>query len=63
MGGRSGRGATFPPVTRLPEFDVAGFVAAVDAERSRRGLGWYELADELWQQSARLNAEREDHPI
>jgi hypothetical protein len=46
-----------------PTFDVAAFAGALDAERRSRGLGWYELADELWQQSAQLNAEREDHPI
>jgi hypothetical protein len=26
-------------------------------------MGWYDLADELWDQSAQLNAEREDHPL
>lgn len=41
----------------LAEFDCAAFFAALDAEREVRGLGWYELADELWDQSAALNAE------
>jgi hypothetical protein len=26
-------------------------------------MGWYEVADELWDQSAQLNAERDDHPL
>jgi hypothetical protein len=52
-----------PRVTAVPGFDVAAFVAAFDTERQRRGLGWYAFADELWQQSAQLNAERGDHPI
>jgi len=57
------RADTLPPVTALPVFDFAAFVAAFDTERRDRGLGWYEFADELWQQSSELNAERGDHPI
>ncbi len=45
-----------------PVFDFAAFFSAVDAERDRRGLGWYDVADELWEQSEQLNAERDDHP-
>ncbi len=26
-------------------------------------MGWYDLADQLWDQSAHLNAERGDHPL
>ena len=26
-------------------------------------MGWYDLASQLWDQSARLNAERGDHPL
>lgn len=44
-------------------FDFPAFVAALDSERGRRGLGWYDIADELWEQSEQLNAEREDHPL
>jgi hypothetical protein len=44
-------------------FDFDAFFAALDAERRERGLGWYELADELWAQSAGLNARRNDHPL
>ena len=45
-------------------FDVAEFFAAFDRARAHRGLGWYELADELWQQSSELNVQRaDDHPL
>ena len=45
-------------------FDFDMFAVALHRERERRGLGWYELADELWEQSAELNSHRpEDHPL
>ncbi|HUC25980.1 MAG TPA: hypothetical protein VMA73_25020 [Streptosporangiaceae bacterium] len=47
----------------LPVFDFAAFFAAFDGKRRDRGLGWYEFADELWQQSSELNAQRMDHPL
>ncbi|MFL6109061.1 MAG: helix-turn-helix domain-containing protein [Marmoricola sp.] len=48
----------------LPSFDCAAMYAALDGEREKRGLGWYELADELWEQSEALNADRpKDHPL
>jgi hypothetical protein len=48
----------------LPAFDMDAFYTALDDRRRERGLGWYELADELWDQSADLNALREnDHPL
>lgn len=47
----------------VPVFDFAAFFTAVDTERRNRGLGWYDVADDLWQQSEKLNAEREDHPL
>lgn len=50
-------------MTALPVFDFAAFFGAFDAERRGRGLGWYEFAEELWQQSAELNAQRADHPL
>jgi hypothetical protein len=56
-------GGTLPGVSALPVFDFAAFVAAFDARRRDRGLGWYEFADELWQQSSELNAQRMDHPL
>lgn len=50
-------------MAKLPAFDFAAFVAAVDRARGSRGVSWYELADELWDQSADLNADRTDHPL
>jgi hypothetical protein len=48
----------------LPVFDCGALFAALDAARRDRGLNWYELADELWDQSADLNAHRQaDHPL
>jgi hypothetical protein len=50
-------------VDALATFDFAAFFAAVDEARRDRHMGWFDLADELWDQSADLNAERGDHPI
>jgi hypothetical protein len=47
----------------LPDFDCGALFSALDSQRCDRGLGWYDLADELWQQSCGLNAQRADHPI
>lgn len=48
----------------LPTFDIDAFYAALDTQRRERGLGWYDLADELWEQSEELNAQRpDDHPL
>jgi hypothetical protein len=44
-------------------FDFAEFISAVDSERRARGMRWYDLADALWEQSADLNAHRNDHPL
>jgi len=53
-----------PEATRvLPTFDSGALFGALDAQRLDRGLGWYELADELWRQSSDLNARRADHPL
>lgn len=47
-----------------PVFDCGALFGALDAQRRDLGLGWYELADELWQQSSDLNAQRgSDHPL
>ena len=48
---------------RLARFDFDAFFGALDAARREHGLGWYELAGELWEQSAELNAHRDDHPL
>lgn len=47
----------------LATFDFAAFFAAVQAARRDRDIDWYDLAGELWDQSARLNSERNDHPL
>ena len=45
-------------------FDCGALYRALDEQRVSRGLGWYELAGLLWDQSADLNARREDdHPL
>lgn len=43
-----------------PVFDFAAFASAFNAERSARGLNWFEFADQLWDQSADLNLQRPD---
>jgi hypothetical protein len=50
-------------VQPLPVFDCDALFSALDAQRRDRQLGWYELADGLWQQSSDLNAQRTDHPL
>ena len=47
----------------LPVFDCGALFSALDAQRRDRGLDWYTLAGELWQQSSELNAQRTDHPL
>jgi hypothetical protein len=47
-----------------PVFDCGALFEALDVRRRDRGLGWYELADQLWQQSSELNEQRGgDHPL
>jgi len=48
------------PEPDLAVFDFTAFVDAFDTERQARGLGWYEFAEELWDQSIDLNARRPD---
>ena len=50
-------------VDALATFGFAAFFAAVDDARRDRHMGWCDLAGELWNQSAQLNAERDDHPL
>lgn len=47
----------------LATFDFAAFVGAVNEARRDRDMGWYDVAGALWDQSAQLNAERDDHPL
>lgn len=51
------------PDTAIRGFDFGAFFAALDAQRQNHDLTWFELADELWDQSADLNAVRDDHPL
>jgi hypothetical protein len=44
-------------------FDCGALFEALDEKRQVGDLGWYDLADVLWQQSADLNAVRDDHPL
>jgi hypothetical protein len=46
-----------------PVFDGDALISALDEQRARHQLGWTELAQELWQQSAGLNAQRGDHSL
>ena len=50
-------------MSRRATFDFAAFVAAVDHQRRALDLSWYDLAAVLWDQSAELNAHRNDHPL
>jgi hypothetical protein len=47
----------------LPVFDGDALISALDEQRAQHQLGWTELAQELWQQSAELNARRGDHSL
>jgi hypothetical protein len=47
----------------LPVFDGSALISALEHQRAERELGWTELADELWQQSAELNAQLADHSL
>jgi hypothetical protein len=53
------------PVTRpqSTDFDVAALFEALDAQRRSRALSWAGVARELWDLSATLNLQRNDHPI
>jgi hypothetical protein len=44
-------------------FDFGAFISAVNSERRMQTLTWGDLADVLWDQSAELNAHRNDHPL
>lgn len=48
---------------RLRSFDAGALYAALDARRVELGLSWRQVADQLWNLSADLNAQRHDHPI
>jgi|HubBroStandDraft_6_1064221.scaffolds.fasta_scaffold575982_1 hypothetical protein len=45
------------------DFDIGALFDALDSQRRNRALSWQGVAQELWDQSAALNARRGDHPI
>ena len=49
--------------TREREFDAVALHETLNAERTRRGLSWRLAADQIWEQSAELNEQNQDHPI
>jgi hypothetical protein len=59
----TGGQASVAGMDALAAFDFAAFFAAVDDARRERDMGWYDLAGQVWDQSAQLNAERGDHPL
>ena len=44
-------------------FDGPALIGALDAQRAERGFDWNKLADELYGQSAELNAQLGDHAM
>jgi transcriptional regulator with XRE-family HTH domain len=44
-------------------FDAGALYRALDAKRSRLGLSWKAVADQIWELSGNLNDRRRDHPI
>jgi hypothetical protein len=44
-------------------FDGSALIRALDRQRAEHGLGWTDLADQLWRQSSDLNAELADHSL
>lgn len=51
------------PMPALPVFDCDALFDALDAQRADRGLDWFPLAAELWDQSSDLNVRLTDHPL
>ncbi len=47
----------------LPGFDGAALIRALDQARDQHALTWNTLAEQLWQQSAALNARLDDHGL
>jgi hypothetical protein len=47
----------------IRSFSARRLASAVEAQRQARGLSWQQTADQVWAQSAELNALRDDHPI
>ena len=49
--------------TETGDFDALALYRAMDTKRLQRGLNWRQVAHEIWDQSATLNRQRDDHPI
>ena len=49
-----------PPTVSLPTFGFNAFTAAFNARRRELGRDWREMADDLWGQSAELNADLDE---
>ena len=47
----------------VSEFNARSLYAAMDAQRTDRGLSWPQVAAEIWDQSIVLSERRRDHPI
>jgi hypothetical protein len=47
----------------LATFDGSRLITALDTQRASRELDWTTLADQLWRQSAELNARLADHRV
>lgn len=45
------------------DFDAVSLFDALDSQRRARALSWQGAAQEIWDQSAALNARLHDHPI
>jgi hypothetical protein len=52
-----------PDTERAERFDIAALFSALDTQRLDQALSWPGVAKEIWNQSATLNAHRNDHPI
>ena len=61
--GRDRLGENIVAEAHIADIDIGAFFEALDAQRPARGLSWQAAADEIWNQSAALNARRHDHPI
>jgi hypothetical protein len=47
----------------MDDFDAVAMYEAMDAQRIERGLSWRQVADQMWEQSADLDPQRQGHPI
>jgi hypothetical protein len=50
-------------VPEIRPFDAGALYAELDARRTQLGLSWKAVAERMWDLSAELNRQRNDHPI